>query len=163
MYKQYLKISLLGILILLGVWLSYNLSQPLVTQTFSQVVSESKTKVLSVIPSMSKNPSTSNISFKFINNGIVPSIIYVLCIMLLGNAIYQLFLITRHSSNRVHRILSIIGIICLTIFISLTTYQAGKLLALTIAGGATMLIYFLLIFFLGVAFIAGIASLAKED
>ena len=105
----------------------------------------------------------SNISFKLIDNGIVPSIIYILCIILLGSAIYHLFLIARHTNNRVHRILSIIGIICSAILISLTTYQTVKVLTLTIAGGATMLLYFFLIFLLSITLISGIASLGNED
>ena len=158
MYKQYLKISLLGILIVLGIWLSYNLSQPLVTQTFSQVISESKSKGLSIITDIGKETSSKNLSFKFINNGIVPSITYILCIMLLGNAIYKLFFIARRTNNRLHRILSIMGIICLTVFIFLTTYQAGKVLILTITGGVTMIFWYAIAITLVLFFLSGFRS-----
>lgn len=162
MYKQYLKISLVGILVVLGIWLSYNLSQPLVTQTFEQVINESKSRGLSIITDIGKETSSRTLSFKFINNGIVPSITYILCIMLLGSAICKLFLVARNTENRVHRILFIIGIICLTLFISLTGYQAGKVLILTITGGATIIFWYILAIIMCMFIVSGLVSNSKK-
>ena len=158
MYKQCLKISLVGILVVLGIWLSYRLSQPLVTQTFSQVISESKSRGLSIITDIGKETSNKNISFKFINNGIVPSITYVLCIILLGIATYRLFLVARNTDHPVHKIVSIIGIVCLVLCTCLTGYQAAKVLFLTVAGSFTMLFWYAIVIFLGLFFLSGLRS-----